>query len=72
MVLLLLMHGLLVSLLVRLLTSSTPIGIIVIDARATKDASDDFPNHKCATATQHRLNAVLNDVIFPINTYSTS
>ena len=58
-----------VSMLVRLLMSSTPIGIVVIDAWATKDAGDDFPTRKCVTAAPHRLNAAHNDV-FPINTHS--
>ena len=61
-----------VSILFRLLMSSTPIGIVVIDAQTTKDAGDDFPTRKCATAAPHRLNAASSDVVFPVNTHSTS
>ena len=61
-----------VSILFRLLISCTPIGIVVIDAQATKDAGgDDFPTRKCATEAPLRLNAAHNDVVFPVNTYST-
>ena len=55
------------SMLFRLLMSSTPIGMVVIDARATKEFGDDFPTRKCAAAAPHRLNAARSDVVFPAN-----
>lgn len=56
-----------VSMLFRLLMSSMPIGMVVIEALATKEVGDDFPTRKCAAAAPHRLNAARSDVVFPAN-----
>ena len=45
--------------------SSTPIGIVVIAARETKDVGEDFPTRKCTTAAPHRLSAACKEVVFP-------
>ena len=54
-----------VSMLLRPLISSTPIGMVVIEARATNEDVDDFPTQKCATAAPQRLSAARSDVVFP-------
>ena len=59
-----------VSMLFRLFMSSTPIGMVVIEARVTKEVGVDFPTRKCPTAAPHRLNAARSDVVFPANAYN--
>jgi len=54
-----------VSILLCALISSTPSGIVVIAARATKDDGEDFPILKCTTSAPHRLSAARNKVVFP-------
>lgn len=60
------------STLAALEMSSTPMGMVVTEARLRREDTVDFPPLKCTPATPQRLRATRREVVFPKNsTYHT-
>lgn len=53
------------STLAALQMSSTPMGMVVMEARLRREDTVDFPPLKCTPPTPHRLRATRREVVFP-------